>query len=141
MLLCTIGATAENYNAQQEALRKEITSYLQRKGYKTEIQDDGLKFKNEGTTYYVEISDKDTNPMYLRLCMYVNFGTKLTREKALKDLNDYNVKFGVKVCCLKENLLISAEMFVNKSSEFTYAFDELLSQVKSTYDLVEEQNK
>lgn len=138
MLICTTVTFAEDYNASQEALRKDVAAYLQRKGYKTETQDDGLKFKSEGHTYYIEISDSNLDPLYLRLCMYVGYGEKLTREKALQNLNSYNVKFGVKTTCLDKSLLISAEMYVGKSSQFTDVFDDLLGQVKSTYNLINE---
>lgn len=136
MLICATVANANDYNASQETLRKDISTFLQHKGYKPENQDDGLKFKSEGFIYFIEISDSNTDPMYLRLCMYLNYGKNLTREKALQNLNDYNVRFGVKTTCLEKYLLISAEMFVGKSSEFTDVFDELLSQVKGTYDLI-----
>lgn len=136
VLICTSIAFAENYNAAQEALRKDIAAYLQKKGLRVDMQDDGLKFKSEGTTYYIEISDSNTDPMYLRICLYLSYGEKLTRANVLQKLNDYNVKYCVKVTCLEKSLLISAEMFVGKSVEFTYAFDDLFNQLKATYDII-----
>ena len=102
VLVCTSIAFAENYNAAQEALRKDIAAYIQKKGLRVDMQDDGLKFKSEGTTYYIEISDSNTDPMYLRICLYLSYGEKLTRANVLQKLNDYNVKYCVKVTCLEK---------------------------------------
>ena len=76
--------------------------------------------------------------MYIRLCRYLKFDDKLTREKVMKDLNGLNVKYGVKVSCQEKNVLVSSEMFITKATEFTYAFKDLLSQVKSACTKVNE---
>lgn len=138
MLLCSLSISAQSYNYSQETLRKDISSFLSRKGLYPETQSDGLKFKSEGFNYYVEIDKEEKNPMYLRLCRYIKFDDKLTREKVMKNLNSLNVKFGVKVSCQEKNVLVSLEMFLTKSSEFTYAFDDMLSQVKSACNKVTE---
>lgn len=122
---------AQDYNTQQKQLVTQISNYLSGQGYSAEEQKDGLKFKSEGVNYYVEIDKEEQNPMYLRLCRYLKFDDKLTREKVIKNLNAMNVKYGVKVSCQEKNVLVSFEMFLTKSSEFTYAFKDILSQVKS----------
>lgn len=129
---------AQNYTGSQETLRSQISAYLSRQGFKPENQSDGLRFKSEGVYYYVEIDKDEEKPMYVRLRRYVKFDNKLTREKVLKNLNSYNVKFGAKVSCQEKNIVISVEMFLTKASQFTYVFDSLLSQVKSAYDKVNE---
>ena len=75
----TGGMYAQNYNVSQENLRNQIVNYLEKQGYTAEKQDDGLKFKNEGTNYYIEISKEDVFPMYLRLCRYVKYSESLKK--------------------------------------------------------------
>lgn len=138
LFLCTLTVNAQDYTQAQESLRSEIKSYLLRKGLNPENQMDGLKFKSEGSNFYIEIDRAKKNPMYVRLCRYLRFDDNLTREKAIKNLNSYNVKFGVKVSCQEKSVVVSSEMFLTKSEEFTYVFDDLLSQVKSACSKVNE---
>ncbi len=138
MLLCSTCIWAQSFSSSQESLRREISAFLSRQGLNPETQSDGLKFKSEGVNYYVEIDKEEKSPMYLRLCRYLKFDDKLTREKVIKNLNAMNVKYGVKVSCQEKNVLVSFEMFLTKSSEFTYAFKDILSQVKSACTKVNE---
>lgn len=131
MLVCATISSAQSFTNAQEILRKEISSYLSRQGLNPENQSDGLKFKSEGSNFYVEIDKEKKSPMYVRLCRYIKFDDNVTREKAIKNLNSYNVKFGVKVSCQEKNIVVSFEMFLTKSEEFTYVFSDMLSQVKS----------
>lgn len=125
---------AQNYNSTQETLRNQIANFLDDKGYKTEKQDDGLKFKVDGVAYYVEIDKEEKNPMYVRLCRYLKYSDNMPRSTVAKNINDYNVKFGVKVCCLNKWVVISSEMFITKASQFNYVFSKLLSQMEGAYD-------
>lgn len=131
MLVCATISYAQSFTSAQENLRKEISSYLSRQGLNPESQSDGLKFKSEGSNFYIEIDKDKKSPMYVRLCRYIKFDDKITREKAIKNLNSYNVKFGVKVSCQEKNIVVSSEMFLTKPEEFTYIFNDMLSQVKS----------
>ena len=138
MLVCSINSFAQSFTPAQENLRKDISTFLTRKGFNPETQSDGLKFKSEGVNYYVEIDKNDSSPMFLRLCRYAKYDNQLTREKVLKNLNSYNVKYGVKVSCQDKSVLLSCEMFVMKSEDFTYVFDTALLQMKSTYKKITE---
>ena len=120
LIFFAISTSAQSYNTQQRQLISQISSYLSGQGYSSEEQKDGLKFKNEGTNYYVEVSKDDKSPMYLRLVV-------------AKQLNSYNAKLGVKVCSTENGLVISAEMYVTSATEFTDVFATLLSQMKATY--------
>lgn len=127
---------AQSYNASQENMRNQIVNYLAKQGYIAEKQDDGLKFKNEGTNYYIEISKEDVSPMYLRLCRYVKYSDSLKQETVIKQLKSYNTKLGVKVCCTDNGIVISTEMFVASSTDFTDVFPTLLSQIKAAYKTI-----
>lgn len=138
MLVCATVSYAQSFTSAQETLRKEISSYLSRQGLNLENQSDGLKFKSEGSNFYIEIDNEKKNPMYVRLCRYIKFDDKITREKVIKNLNSYNVKYGVKVSCQEKDIVVSYEMFLTKSEEFTYIFNDILSQVKSACTKVTE---
>lgn len=136
--LLTCSMYAQNYNSAQENMRNQIVNYLAKQGYTAEKQDDGLNFKNEGTNYYIEISKEDVSPMYLRLCRYVKYSDSLKQETVIKQLKSYNTKLGVKVCCTDNGIVISTEMFVASSTDFTDVFPTLLSQIKATYKTINE---
>lgn len=131
MLVCATISYAQSFTNAQEMLLKEISSYLSLQGFNPENQSDGLKFKSEGSNFYIEIDKKKENPMYVRLCRYIKFDDKITREEAIKNLNSYNKKYGVKVSCQGKGIVVSSEMFLTKSEEFTYIFSDMFSQVKS----------
>lgn len=133
LFLVSIFVSAQSYNTQQKQLISQISSYLSGKGYSAEEQKDGLKFKNEGTNYFVEVSKDDKSPMYLRLCRYVKYSESIKQDVVAKQLNSYNAKLGVKVCSTENGLVISAEMYVTSATEFTDVFATLLNQMKATY--------
>lgn len=133
LVFVAICANAQSYTSQQKQLISQISSYLSGQGYSTEEQKDGLKFKNEGTNYFVEVSKEDKSPMYLRLCRYVKYSESIKEYVVVKQLNSYNAKLGVKVCSTENGLVISAEMYVTSATEFTDVFATLLNQMKATY--------
>jgi len=137
LLGALITASAAGYNAKQEALISAIEKNLKEQSYSVERQDDGLKFKSEGVTYYVEVDEDETNPMYVRLCRYVKFDDKIKRDKVLKNLNDLNAKYAVKAYCKEKNVILSAEMFVTSAAQFNYAFNDMLTLMKSAYATIE----
>lgn len=141
MLVVLLGAlfaaNAAGYNAKQEALISAIEKNLKEQSYSVERQDDGLKFKSEGVTYYIEVDKDETNPMYVRLCRYVKFDDKIKRDKVMKKLNDLNAKYAVKAYCKEKNVIFSAEMFVTSADQFNYAFNDILSLIKSAYETIE----
>ena len=126
-----LSSYAAGYNQKQEALRSTIESSLKSKGYTVEHQDDGLKFKSEGITYFVEISKDDTNPMYVRLTRYIKFDDKIKRDDVMAKLKDYNSTYAVKAYCKEKNLILSADMLVTSADQFTNVVSDLLSLLKS----------
>lgn len=137
-LMNIIDGYSQNYDREQEVLRTEISDYLRKQGLNPEKQDDGLKFKSEGNTYYIEIDMEAKEPMYVRMRRYIKYDTKFSREKVSKNLTAYNIKLGVKVFCLEKSYVLSTEMFLTKASEFNNVFDSLLSQMKSAYESINE---
>lgn len=132
-----ITVSAARYNAGQEALISAIEKNLKEQSYSVARQDDGLKFKSDGVTYYIEVDESETNPMYVRLCRYVKFDDKIKRDKVMKKLNDLNAKYAVKAYCKEKNVILSAEMFVTSAAQFNYAFSDMLTLMKSAYANIE----
>jgi len=141
MLVVLVGTlfsvSAYGYNAKQEALISAIEKNLKEQNYSVERQDDGLKFKSEGATYFIEVDKDEINPMYVRLCRYVKFDDNIKRNEVMKKLNDLNAKFAVKAYCKEKNVIFSAEMFVTSATQFNYAFNDMLSLMKSAYATIE----
>lgn len=136
LMLVTANISAQSYNSRQKQLISQISSYLSRQGYSVEDQNDGLKFKNEGVNYYIEVSKDDSYPMFLRFCRYVKYSESIKQDDVNKQLNSYNAKLGIKVSCNESGLIIATEMFLSTSSDFTDVFPTLLSQIKATYKQV-----
>lgn len=131
-----LSSYAAEYNVRQEALRTGIENSLRGKGYSVERQDDGLKFKSDGITYYIEISKDDTNPMYVRLTRYIKFDDKIKREDVMARLKDYNSTYAVKAYCKEKNLILSADMLVTSADQFTYVVNDFLSLIKTAEEKI-----
>lgn len=124
---------SEDYSSSQLDLIKSVQEFLDTEGYHPERQDDGLKFTKNGASYYVEVSKEDTAPMYLRLRRYVRYSDKLSKESIGKNINDYNVKYGVKALCRENAVVLSLEMYLSDASQFIGIFDKCMYQLMSAY--------
>lgn len=131
-------ADASNYTAKQEALISGIEKNLKSLNYSVERVDDGLKFRSEGVTYYIEVDKDETNPMYLRLCRYVKFDDKIKRDQLMRKINDLNTIFAVKTYCKEKNVVLAAEMFLTSAAQFNNAFKDLMSLIKTAYQKIEQ---
>lgn len=134
----SLSCFSQGYTPAQESVRSQIKTYLMDKGYSPENQSDGLKIKSNGVTYYVELSVSDTSPMYIRLARYIKYTDDLTHTKVYTNINQYNGKYCAKVSPQRNLIVISAEMYFNQASEFNAAFETLLEQVKSAYEIIDE---
>lgn len=131
-------AFAQDYNETQNAFRTDAAKYLNSEGFSVEYQDDGLKLKSEDVVYYLEISKEDIRPLYVRFRRYVKYDNSLTKAKAIENLNDFNVKYGVKAFCLENAIVLSTEAYVKDISAFEYIFGDMYRQTKSAYELLTE---
>jgi len=120
---------SQNYNTSQQGLINGIADFLESEGYKPEKVDDGLKFTYSGKVYYIEVSRTDTEPMCLRLRRYIKYTTKYTKDAVAEQLNSYNALLGVKALCSEKAVILSSEMFLTDSSDFTSIFDYLMTRL------------
>lgn len=128
---------SNKFNLAQESLLSAIESNLKNIGLEVEQDNDGLKFKCDGGTYFIEVDKDEINPMYVRLCRYIRFDDTFKRETAMRILNDLNAKYTIKASCKERNMILSAEMFVASADQFNYAFNDMLSLMKSAYSTIE----
>lgn len=135
--ICNIACINAAYTKEQQALCNGIESYLRSQGYSVEVRDDGLKFMNDGDTYFIEIDETESNPMYVRLVRYVKFEDKIKREKVLKNITEYNSKYVIKAICKEKNVLLTGEMFVSNANQFNVAFPDMLTLMKNVYKEIE----
>lgn len=132
-----LSSYAAGYNARQEALRSGIEKGLKDNGLSVERRDDGLKFVSDGETYYIEIDPAENNPMYVRLVRYIKFDDKFRREDAMRNLAEYNSTLAVKAYCKEKNLILTSDMLVTDAKQFNYAFDTMLSLMKSAAESID----
>ncbi len=131
MVLCMGTVHADNdLNAGQTRLRSDIQNYLRSEGYMPEIDADGdIKFKKEGSIYYVSIRSADENPMYATLFRVFTYPEGYSRNTVILATAELNLYKGVKVLCLDSSVRIEGGMFLSDAHTFTYAFDKLLRQI------------
>lgn len=131
-----LSSYAAGFNAKQEALRTDIANNLSSNDYSVERKEDGLMFMNGGDTYYIEIDESDTNPMYVRLVRYIKFNDTIERSEVMKNLKEYNSTYAIKAYCKEKNVILSAEMFVTTPDQFTNVLGNLLFLMKSVSEAI-----
>ena len=119
---------AAELNSAQERLRNDIMNYIRREGFVPEIDNDGdIRFKKEGTTYFVRVDAKETNPMYVVFfCLYnkpSNYSVDAVRL-ATAELNQYK---GVKTVVYDTGTIsVESNMFMNDAEPFRAGFYRIL---------------
>lgn len=131
---------ADGLTSGQFKLRNEIQNFLKEEGFMPDIDSDGdIRFKKEGSTYYININPVDETPMFVSLFIPYNYSEKYTEDivkLASAELNKYK---GVKVVCYENNFSLQADMYVVSSEAFKFAFYKIMSQIISVEgDLMEE---
>lgn len=133
--LSTIFAYADDLTSSQLKLRNEIKAFLQEEGFMPEIDSDGdIKFKKEGSTYYISVNSNDTSPMYVSLSLGFNKPEGYSDDAIKIAANELNLYKGVKVICLDRSFSIRGEMYLVSSEAFKYSFYKLMSQISNVED-------
>ena len=140
ILLCAVGlstiiAYADDLTPSQLKLRNEIKAFLQEEGFMPEIDSDGdIKFKKEGSLYYIKVYSSDTSPMYVALSLGFNKPEGYSDEAIKIAANELNLYKGVKVLCMDNGFSIRGEMYLVSSEAFKYSFYKLMSQISNVRD-------
>lgn len=126
---CT-AAEDKEFTPEQLSLRSEIMQFLKEEGYMPEIfTDDDIKFKSEGRTYYITVSKKDDNPMYVTFYIPYSNPKNYSTDAivfASKELNKYK---GVKVICFADSFRICSELYLRDADLFKESFFKIKSQI------------
>ena len=130
LAMCVSAYAQKSFNDEQLRLRGNIERFLREEGYMPEIDSDGdIKFKREGSSYYVIIDARDTSPMYLTLSKYFSYGEKYNRSVLSANLADFNLKKGVKLVLFDDSYCLQAQMYLVNADSFNYVFYKLLKQL------------
>lgn len=134
---------ASDLTPTQIKLRNEIQAFLKEEGFMPEIDSDGdIRFKKEGSVYYISINENDESPMYINFYRAFNYPEKYSPDivkMATAELNKYK---GVKVVCYESSFSIQSNMYLVSAEAFKYAFYSLMSQMANVQeDFMEECSK
>ena len=131
LLLMAFSCFAASLNSSQEKLRSDIMSFLRYEGYMPELDNDGdIKFKKEGSVFYVRVDPNETSPMYVKLFTLYdkpsNYDINVVKL-ASAELNFYK---GGK-CTVYDNGTISlqADLFMNSVDTFKAVFNRLMKSI------------
>ncbi len=126
-------APAENAGLTAPEIQKLYIDYLSDEGFKAELDTDGdVKFKREGKTYFLQVSEKD--PEFFRL-VFPNFWKiedTQERAKVLSAADSANAATKCfKVFTVKDNVWASIEAFLPKLEDFRLIFPRSMSAMQT----------
>lgn len=133
--VCVNLIAVKSFNAEQLALRQNIFDFFKEEGYVPDIDSDGdIRFKVEGSSYYVIISETDESPMYLTLYHGFNYGELYTKTKIERVAMEINKYKGVKLITLDNSYSFRIEMYIVNAEHFRYTFYKHMKQIKNAQD-------
>ena len=118
----------KTYNERQQAILVSILSFLKDEGFQPSLDNDGdIRFKRQGDTFYIDVSDSDDSPYYVKMLKFFKYSKDITKADITmysKEILRYKM---IKLTINDNNYVIKAEMFINNSNSFTSIFYRLLS--------------
>ncbi len=125
------------FNSEQLALRTDLFNFLKEEGFMPELDSDGdIKFKAEGSPYFISISKTDENPMYVVMFRQFSNPDEYSAETIVMASKELNLYKGVKVLCFDNSFRIGAELFVRNAEPVKasfYKLKEIIDDVKSAF--------
>lgn len=119
-----------DYNADQQKLFNDIVYFLKVEGFVPEIQENqNIKFKYEGRTYYVKVSNLDTAPMFVSMFIEYSYDSVYSETALLNAQRELNYYKGVKLLCYESSYSMRGEMYLTDSEQFKYVFYKILLQL------------
>lgn len=133
----SLAQSDSEFNSEQLALRSELFNFLKEEGFMPELDSDrDIKFKSEGQSYYISVSKKDDNPMFVVLFRQFGYPDEYSAETIMMATKSLNLYKGVKVVCFDNSFRIAAELFVRNAEPVKAAFYRLkglIDSVKSDF--------
>lgn len=134
-LLAALSAWSKNFTPAQQKLQDDILTFLRVEGFMPEIDsDEDIKFKYEGRTYYISVSDNDTSPLYVAFFIEYGYDDTYTKEKILQAQQSVNFYKVTKMICYDTAYSLRGEMYLTSAEQFKYVFYKLLSQIDNMRD-------
>lgn len=131
LVISTI-SMAQELNEEQLHLRADLVNFLKVEGFMPEIDSDGeIKFKSEGTMYYIKVSPTDKDPMYVTIIRRFNYPQDYSPETLVMATKELNMYKGVKVLCFEESFQIRAELYVRNSEAVKSVLYKLLNNISN----------
>lgn len=134
MLFCAGFMTAKELTSKQRNMRSEIVQFLKTEGYMPEIDSDGdIKFKSEGSSYYVIFDANETSPMYISLASVYGYhdSGKWSREWFIDVAPEINLYKGVALVMFESEVHVCARFFLTNAEQFNRAFYRLMEIIKA----------
>lgn len=128
----SLSVFCNDYNTDQQKLFNEIVSFLKVEGFVPEVQENqNIKFKYEGRTYYVKVSNLDTAPMFVAMFIEYSYDSVYSETALLNAQRELNYYKGVKLLCYESSYAMRGEMYLTDAEQFKYVFYKILSQLGS----------
>ena len=142
MVFCCIAMLqAKEFTSKQKQLRTNIVSFLKTEGYMPEIDSDGdIKFKSEGSTYYVIIDANESSPFYLSLVSIYSYNDsgKWSRRWFEGVASEINLYKGLSLELYSSTAYLSMGMFLTEAEHFNRSFYRMLQILKAAEDELRE---
>ena len=130
LAVASLSAWCKDFNTDKLKLLNEIMTFLRVEGFVPELDSDqDIKFKYEGRTYYVSVSDTDTSPMYVALFIEYTYDSTYSEAKLVNAQRELNYYKGVKLLCYDSAYGMRGEMYLTDAEQFKYVFYKVLSQL------------
>lgn len=128
------------YNAEQLALQADLLNFLKEEGYMPEIDSDGdIAFKIEGKQFYMIISKKDDNPMFVILCRMFNYPDEYSKETFILATKELHLYKSIKVTCLDNYYRVGTEVYTRDAEHIKGIFYKSIEIINSAIsDIIEE---
>ena len=135
MVFCCIAMLqAKEFTTKQKQLRTNIVSFLKTEGYMPEIDSDGdIKFKSEGSVYYVIIDAKESSPFYLSLVSIYSYDDsgKWSRRWFEGVASEINLYKGLSLELYSSTAYLSMGLFLTEAEHFNRSFYRMLQILKT----------
>ncbi|MDD2961721.1 MAG: hypothetical protein PHR45_06545 [Muribaculaceae bacterium] len=139
LIVSTLSIYGNEYNQEQIDFRSDLITQLRSLGYSPELDEDGdIYYITNEKRYYVEVSDKNTNPFYIVVSRYLVYGTTFdTRANLEANLNSLNAYKGVKALFYKDSYRVGAEVFIKRASMLNQTLlNKYYEQIQNVIDAI-----
>lgn len=132
-------ANAKDLTKAQRELRDEIFKFVKSNGYSPEVDEDGdISFRYNEYNYLIEISEVDTDIMYLTLSLSFKYNNDFNAENINMHANEINKYRCVKLVPYTSGFAIQQDLYLTEASTFNYSFQRTISIMESALTELQE---